>query len=52
MSTVKAVEAMRLDRAAGTLLGAAVGDAVGVPYEFGTRSMDPDPDMYGGDLGT
>ena len=41
------------DRAAGVLLGQAVGDALGVPYEFGTTRFDPStgPQMLGGGLG-
>jgi ADP-ribosylglycohydrolase len=40
------------DRAAGALLGAACGDALGVPYEFAAR-LGPDevPEMVGGGLG-
>jgi ADP-ribosylglycohydrolase len=42
----------QLDRAAGVLLGAACGDALGVPYEFGRRlSADEKPAMIGGGLG-
>lgn len=41
-----------VDRAAGTLLGAAVGDALGAPYEFGSAPLGPDgPQMIGGGLG-
>lgn len=40
------------DRAAGVLLGGAVGDALGVPYEFAGRlSPDEVPVMSGGGLG-
>ncbi len=39
------------DRAVGSLLGAAVGDALGVPYEYGSRPLDPVPAMHGGGLG-
>ncbi|GGR82201.1 ribosylglycohydrolase [Streptomyces humidus] len=40
------------DRAAGVLLGAACGDALGVPYEFGRRlTADEQPAMIGGGLG-
>ncbi|WP_148571882.1 ADP-ribosylglycohydrolase family protein [Nocardioides caldifontis] len=41
------------DRAAGVLLGAAVGDALGAGYEFGTARLAPDeqPRMIGGGLG-
>ncbi|MGC5258231.1 ADP-ribosylglycohydrolase family protein [Gordonia sp. DT218] len=43
----------QLDRTAGVLLGTAVGDALGVPYEFETRILrDGDrPEMLGGGLG-
>lgn len=42
----------QLDRAAGTLLAAACGDALGVPYEFAAR-LGPgrSPQMIGGGLG-
>lgn len=40
------------DRAAGVLLGAACGDALGVPYEFAPRlGSDRRPEMIGGGLG-
>lgn len=39
------------DRAAGVLLGAATGDALGVPYEYGSRPLDGEPAMLGGGLG-
>lgn len=44
--------ARHLDRAAGVLLGAACGDALGVPYEF-APALPPArrPDMIGGGLG-
>src|SRR3954452_22699321 len=39
------------DRAAGVLLGQAVGDALGVPYEFGTPPGEGQPaEMLGGGL--
>ncbi|MEE4025077.1 ADP-ribosylglycohydrolase family protein [Gordonia sp. PKS22-38] len=43
----------QLDRATGVLLGTAVGDALGVPYEFETRVLPDDepPQMLGGGLG-
>jgi ADP-ribosyl-[dinitrogen reductase] hydrolase len=43
----------RLDRAVGVLLGAAAGDALGVPYEYGSRPLAPGEDalMLGGGLG-
>jgi ADP-ribosyl-[dinitrogen reductase] hydrolase len=41
-----------LDRARGALLGTAVGDALGVPYEFATPpSRWEEPAMLGGGLG-
>ena len=39
------------DRAAGVLLGQACGDALGVPYEFGTPPTG-DAQMRGGGLGS
>lgn len=43
---------IRRDRAAGALIGAACGDALGVPYEFGPGlSEDEVPVMSGGGLG-
>ncbi|PZP14736.1 MAG: hypothetical protein DI611_11110 [Brachybacterium faecium] len=41
------------ERAEGTLLGAACGDALGVPYEFGSAPFDPrrGPEPIGGGLG-
>lgn len=42
--------AQQEDRAAGVLLGQAVGDALGVPYEFGTPPPG-EPEMKGGGLG-
>ena len=39
------------DRAAGVLVGQACGDALGVPYEFGTPPPDGRPQMVGGGLG-
>lgn len=39
------------DRVRGVLLGCAVGDALGVPYEFETLKLDGDPEMVGGGLG-
>lgn len=40
-----------LDRAAGVLLGQACGDALGVPYEFGSARLGAHPVMIGGGLG-
>jgi ADP-ribosylglycohydrolase len=45
------LDAVQGDRAAGVLLGAACGDALGVPYEFGVRTLEGDPRMLGGGLG-
>jgi ADP-ribosylglycohydrolase len=45
------LDAMQEDRAAGVLLGAACGDALGVPYEFGSRPLEGEPRMLGGGLG-
>jgi ADP-ribosylglycohydrolase len=46
------LDALGTDRAAGVLLGAAVGDALGVPYEFAaTLGEDQHPQMIGGGLG-
>ncbi|MEU5100085.1 ADP-ribosylglycohydrolase family protein [Streptomyces sp. NPDC020996] len=46
------LDARGADRAAGVLLGAAVGDALGVPYEFqATLRDDRQPRMIGGGLG-
>ncbi len=42
---------VRRDRAAGVLLAQACGDALGVPYEFGSRALDGRPEMLGGGLG-
>ena len=40
------------DRARGAVLGSAVGDALGAPYEFGCRAVGADgPAMLGGGLG-
>lgn len=39
------------DRAAGVLLGQAVGDALGVPYEFGSATLVGEARMLGGGLG-
>ena len=39
-----------IDRARGALLGAAVGDALGVPYEF-VAAPNGEPEMKGGGLG-
>ncbi|MEV6872238.1 ADP-ribosylglycohydrolase family protein [Amycolatopsis sp. NPDC051128] len=48
------LNAKQLDRAVGALVGAAAGDALGVPYEYGSRPL-PGPGeparMLGGGLG-
>ena len=42
----------QLDRACGTMLGTAVGDALGSGYEFGSAPLGPEgPRMIGGGLG-
>jgi len=43
--------AKQTDRAVGALLGAAAGDALGVPYEYGSRPLTGEPRMLGGGLG-
>ena len=45
------LEPKQVDRAAGALLGAAEGDALGVPYEFGCRALGEQAEMLGGGLG-
>lgn len=42
---------VQMDRACGVLLGAAVGDALGAGYEFGSATYDGWPEMIGGGLG-
>jgi ADP-ribosyl-[dinitrogen reductase] hydrolase len=32
---------VNLDRAVSVLLGAAAGDALGVPYKYGSRALPP-----------
>src|SRR4051794_10912007 len=42
----------QLDRSCGSVLGTAVGDALGAPYEFGLVKVGPEgPRMIGGGLG-
>jgi ADP-ribosylglycohydrolase len=42
----------QLDRIDGSVLGSAVGDALGAGYEFGSAPLEPDgPRMIGGGLG-
>jgi ADP-ribosyl-[dinitrogen reductase] hydrolase len=45
------LNAKQSDRAVGALLGAAAGDTLGVPYEFGMRKAESEPQMLGGGLG-
>lgn len=40
-----------MDRIDGVLLGQAIGDALGVPYELGSRPLEGSPRMLGGGLG-
>ncbi len=42
---------LQKDRAAGVLLGQAIGDALGVPYEFAGRITAGEARMVGGGLG-
>ncbi len=39
------------DRAVGVLVGQAAGDALGVPYEYGSRALTGEPQLLGGGLG-
>ena len=48
--TITLTEAQK-DRASGVLLGQAVGDALGVPYEFEPRIVVGTAEMIGGGLG-
>ena len=42
----------QLDRACGAVLGSAIGDALGAPYEFDLAAVGPDgPQMIGGGIG-
>jgi ADP-ribosylglycohydrolase len=46
------LSAAQVDRACGAVLGSAVGDALGAPYEFGASEVGPEgPRMIGGGLG-
>ena len=52
MTAAVALTAIQCDRAAGVLLGAACGDALGVPYEFQPPiALGEQPEMRGGGLG-
>ena len=52
MHTMTELTASQLDRARGALIGCAVGDALGVPYEFAPPlSGTEEPVMRGGGLG-
>ncbi|WP_291081555.1 ADP-ribosylglycohydrolase family protein [Dietzia sp. UBA5065] len=52
MSSEGEMTTTRYDRARGVLLGAAVGDALGAGYEFGSAHPGPDgPGMIGGGIG-
>ncbi len=45
------LDSKQVDRAVGVLVGQAVGDALGVPYEFGSAPLVGEPQMLGGGLG-
>ncbi len=45
------LDAKQSDRAVGVMLASAAGDALGVPYEYGSRSLEGEPQMLGGGLG-
>ncbi len=53
MTDLRLHDVGRSDRVEGVLLGAACGDALGVPYEFGSAPLAPgeEPRMIGGGLG-
>ncbi|MCY1136384.1 ADP-ribosylglycohydrolase family protein [Actinoplanes sp. Pm04-4] len=51
MSTRPRLSAVQSDRAAGVLLSATCGDALGVPYEFASPPAGQAPVMSGGGLG-
>ncbi|MFG3301520.1 ADP-ribosylglycohydrolase family protein [Micromonospora chersina] len=52
MTATVPLDAIQSDRAAGVLLAAACGDALGVPYEFGAPlPANEQPEMRGGGLG-
>jgi ADP-ribosyl-[dinitrogen reductase] hydrolase len=45
------LDSQQTDRAIGVLLASAAGDALGVPYEFGMRPLEGEPEQLGGGLG-
>lgn len=45
------LDSKQRDRAVGALVGQAAGDALGVPYEFGSIPLVGEPQMLGGGLG-
>ena len=45
------LSADQVDRAVGAVLASAAGDALGVPYEFGSAAYSGWPEMVGGGLG-
>lgn len=45
------LDSKQTDRAIGVLVGQAAGDALGVPYEYGSATLVGEPQMLGGGLG-
>ena len=45
------LSSQQTDRAVGVVIGQATGDALGVPYEFGSTRFEYEPQMIGGGLG-
>ena len=45
------LSSQQTDRAVGVVIGQATGDALGVPYEFGSMRLRGEPQMIGGGLG-
>ena len=45
------LDSKQTDRAVGVLVGQAAGDALGVPYEYGSATLVGEPQMLGGGLG-
>ncbi len=45
------LDSKQTDRAVGVLVGQAAGDALGVPYEYGSARLVGEPQMIGGGLG-